>query len=86
MSDNGWLQMIAANPGHSAWYIERFRSIEMESGGTTFRTTCSIGVAARESDQDTVEAMLSRADEALYRAKRTGRDRVEAGPGRPMAR
>jgi diguanylate cyclase (GGDEF)-like protein len=66
--------------------IERFRSIEMESGGTTFRTTCSIGVAARESDQDTVEAMLSRADEALYRAKRTGRDRVEAGPGRPMAR
>lgn len=27
MSDNGWLRMIEENPGHSAWYIERFRSM-----------------------------------------------------------
>lgn len=27
MSGNGWLQMIEANPGHSAGYIERFRSM-----------------------------------------------------------
>jgi len=27
VSDNGWLRMIEANPGHSAWYIERFRSM-----------------------------------------------------------
>ncbi|HEX4983872.1 MAG TPA: class I SAM-dependent methyltransferase [Ilumatobacteraceae bacterium] len=27
MSDNGWLRMIEQNPGHSAWYIERFRSM-----------------------------------------------------------
>ncbi len=27
MSENGWLRMIADNPGHSAWYIERFRTM-----------------------------------------------------------
>ncbi|MBP9052185.1 MAG: class I SAM-dependent methyltransferase [Ilumatobacteraceae bacterium] len=30
MSDNGWLRMIEENPGHSAWYIERFRSMASE--------------------------------------------------------
>jgi SAM-dependent methyltransferase len=28
MSENRWLQMIEQNPGHSAWYIERFRALE----------------------------------------------------------
>lgn len=27
MTDNRWLQMIEQNPGHSAWYIERFRAM-----------------------------------------------------------
>lgn len=27
MSENRWLQMIEQNPGHSAWYIERFRKM-----------------------------------------------------------
>lgn len=30
MSDNGWLKMIEENPGHSQWYIERFRSMAAE--------------------------------------------------------
>lgn len=30
VSDNGWLRMIEANPEHSAWYIERFRSMAAE--------------------------------------------------------
>lgn len=30
MSDNGWLRMIEENPGHSAWYIERFRTMAAE--------------------------------------------------------
>lgn len=29
-SNNGWLRMIEENPGHSAWYIERFRSMAAE--------------------------------------------------------
>jgi len=37
--------------------------------------TCSIGVAACE-DGDTPDAILRRADEALYEAKRAGRNRV----------
>ncbi len=30
VSANGWLQLIEQNPGHSAWYIERFRSMAAE--------------------------------------------------------
>ncbi|MEQ1699153.1 MAG: class I SAM-dependent methyltransferase [Ilumatobacteraceae bacterium] len=30
VSDNGWLRMIEENPGHSAWYIERFKSMAAE--------------------------------------------------------
>ncbi|MGA5301084.1 class I SAM-dependent methyltransferase [Nucisporomicrobium flavum] len=28
--DNLWLQKIAENPGHSAWYVERFRKLARE--------------------------------------------------------
>lgn len=38
--------------------------------------TVSIGVAAATSSDDSVETLLKRADEALYEAKRTGRNRV----------
>lgn len=30
MTGNRWLQMIEENPGHSAWYIERFRTMAAE--------------------------------------------------------
>jgi len=40
--------------------------------------TISIGVAGLESASDRLEHMLKRADEALYRAKRDGRNRVHA--------
>jgi SAM-dependent methyltransferase len=30
VSNNGWLRMTEQNPGHSAWYIERFRSMAAE--------------------------------------------------------
>ena len=40
--------------------------------------TISIGLAARMGPSDGAEAILKRADEALYRAKRGGRNRVEA--------
>jgi two-component system cell cycle response regulator len=38
--------------------------------------TCSVGVALNEHDMDTPEMILKRADVALYRAKREGRNRV----------
>lgn len=38
--------------------------------------TCSIGVAASEGVEDTADALIKRADEGLYQAKRGGRNRV----------
>jgi two-component system cell cycle response regulator len=40
--------------------------------------TISIGIAGSEGAGDTAEALLHRADQALYRAKRDGRNRVVA--------
>ncbi|WP_454725610.1 MULTISPECIES: GGDEF domain-containing protein [Cupriavidus] len=49
----------------------------------TGRMTASLGVACVQ-DGDTIHGMISRADEALYRSKRRGRNRVEyAGGGAP---
>jgi two-component system cell cycle response regulator len=40
--------------------------------------TISIGIAKAEGENDTAQALLHRADQALYRAKRTGRNKVVA--------
>ncbi len=40
--------------------------------------TCSVGVASLEKPDDTPEKILKRADQALYRAKSDGRNRVVA--------
>jgi two-component system cell cycle response regulator len=45
--------------------------------------TISIGVAAAEAADDSVDAILKRADDALYAAKNGGRDRVVALPATP---
>src|SRR5690606_776907 len=48
--------------------------------------TISIGVALNESLADTPESLLKRADVALYRAKRGGRNRVILDAASPAAR
>ena len=40
--------------------------------------TVSIGVASYQSETDTVDSLLGRADAAMYRAKARGRNQVEA--------
>ncbi len=44
----------------------------------TLRVTLSVGVATLQADDGSVEAMIRRADAALYTAKSAGRDRVSA--------
>jgi diguanylate cyclase (GGDEF)-like protein len=51
--------------------------------GEEIRISVSIGVAGATLDMANFEAMLKRADEALYRAKRDGRNRVVRA-ARPM--
>ncbi|MGD0192219.1 MAG: PleD family two-component system response regulator [Rhizomicrobium sp.] len=59
------------------------RSVEEESFTITrapqrLNITISIGIAGSEGEGDSAEALLHRADQALYRAKRDGRNRVVA--------
>jgi two-component system cell cycle response regulator len=50
----------------------------IEQGGRSIEVTISVGIATRLGPQDNASQMLKRADEALYRAKRDGRNRVAA--------
>lgn len=44
------------------------------------KISASLGVTALNSAEDSAESAIERADRALYRAKRNGRDRVESEP------
>jgi two-component system cell cycle response regulator len=48
----------------------------IQQGARSLEVTISIGIAAIGEPTDTAAAILKRADEALYRAKRDGRNRV----------
>ncbi|MGH6876921.1 MAG: PleD family two-component system response regulator [Rhizomicrobium sp.] len=68
-----------------AWTVaERLRlNVEMKPFAIScapgaLNLTVSVGIAGSEGTRDTAEALLHRADQALYRAKRDGRNRVVA--------
>jgi two-component system cell cycle response regulator len=50
----------------------------IQQGAQLLNVTLSIGLAALAGTQDTAATLLKRADQALYRAKRDGRNRVVA--------
>ncbi len=50
----------------------------IEQGHKNIEVTISIGIAALETADDNAASVLKRADQALYRAKRDGRNRVVA--------
>jgi two-component system cell cycle response regulator len=50
----------------------------INQGANSVEVTISIGLAALAPPSDTAADLLRRADQALYRAKRDGRNRVVA--------
>lgn len=64
-------------------FAERFRQFvadtPAQSGKGTIAFTISIGIAELDSNDVIPDSLLARADEALYRAKESGRNRVEVG-------
>jgi two-component system cell cycle response regulator len=48
----------------------------VEQGKRSIEVTISIGISALSDPSDTAATILKRADQALYRAKRDGRNRV----------
>jgi len=62
-------------------------TLAMVAGDRTVAVTASIGVASAASAETDVTALIERADEALYRAKRSGRNRFcVAGSTEPSSR
>ena len=51
-------------------------SIHIEVDGVRLKITASIGVAAKRYEQETMQAIQQHADQAMYEAKRGGRNRV----------
>ncbi len=87
----GGEEFVALLPGISAPEMmevaERVR-IEFERAGRTVRgrevqATVSIGVVSTTIAGYSLEALYAMADEALYRAKRKGRNRTEGGEAMP---
>lgn len=56
---------------------ERILAHVAESRDSLPTITVSIGVATNRPDEDQIDALLARADKALYQAKTEGRNRVE---------
>lgn len=53
--------------------------------GTPIRVTISIGVTTSDVIRDTLDDLLRRADQALYRAKGSGKNRLEVGRLHPLS-
>jgi two-component system, cell cycle response regulator len=75
--------MPETDAAYASVIAERLRrDVEREAfltrGGEALKVTVSIGVAEFRGECDSVDALVKRADQALYSAKRRGRNRVVA--------
>jgi diguanylate cyclase (GGDEF)-like protein len=61
--------------------VRAVRNERYGEDGKRFPVSMSIGVATRSGSDNDLEALLARADKALYAAKKGGRDRVVAARG-----
>jgi diguanylate cyclase (GGDEF)-like protein len=83
----GGEEMMMVLPGfHKQGSEERLEAIHavlcfepFDCNGYQLEVTCSLGIAWFEPDLDDIRSLVERADQALYAAKRKGRNRVELG-------
>lgn len=83
-----FLAILPNTPRERAWEVgERMRGCIKQSSlvveGTPVSVRISVGIAQHRTTNDVIEepdALIRRADRALYAAKRRGRDRVEVAP------
>ncbi len=68
--------------GSAAILAERFRTVIAEQENVfqdaRISVTVSLGVAEMKAEYESAETLIKTADEALYTAKRTGRNKVVA--------
>jgi diguanylate cyclase (GGDEF)-like protein len=86
-----FLVLLPETPAEGACQVaeslrKRVGEVAVMSGHGRVCVTVSIGVAAASEGELDPGAVIKRADEALYRAKRGGRNRVCGAPGIPEAR
>jgi diguanylate cyclase (GGDEF)-like protein len=79
-----FLALLPATSGGEALMLaerlcERVRHLSLASDAGQISLTVSMGVADWTGPQDSMTALLKRADDALYAAKHGGRDRVGSG-------
>ena len=74
--------VICGNADLAAAYLaaERLRkmvlALSIQVGESALRTSVSVGVASKESGTVDEDALVNAADQALYGAKKAGRDRT----------
>lgn len=77
----GGEEFVALLPGTAAAdgavVAARIQSLLRQTASALPRCTLSVGVASSTSASEDFDALLARADAALYRAKHGGRDRIE---------
>jgi diguanylate cyclase (GGDEF)-like protein len=73
--------LSGSSPKAAAAVAERIRAtLETKTFPTSIgaiHATVSVGIAIRSSEPETLQALLSRADAALYQAKAAGRNRIQ---------
>ena len=71
-------QEAATSVAEKLW--GRIREHTISHNGTQLAATVSVGVATLPPTEMSMDGLISQADEALYAAKRAGKDRVVAAP------
>jgi diguanylate cyclase (GGDEF)-like protein/PAS domain S-box-containing protein len=78
------LLLPETNPTQSVMAVERVRiaiaAQVLTLAGEPVTITISAGIAGLEGQCETLDALMDRADQALYRAKGAGRNRIEVAP------